>query len=101
MSKVYIAGPMSGIDGFNRKAFFMAATAEYMAGNVVLNPAILPDGLSQAEYMSICLQMVLMADEILMLDGWELSDGATAERALAIKLGIGVRETDHRHMEVC
>ena len=57
MSKIYIAGPMSGLPGFNRPAFHRAAAHIVRRGNVALNPAILPDGLEQAEYMDICLAM--------------------------------------------
>ena len=52
-----------------------------------LNPAILPDGLEQHEYMAICIEMVKMADQLVMLPGWERSAGARAEHALAIKIG--------------
>ncbi len=41
------------------------------AGNIVLNPAVLPDGLSQQQYMSICIPMLMCADAIYLLDGWE------------------------------
>lgn len=53
MSKIYIAGPMSGLPGFNRPAFHRAAAHIVRRGNVALNPAILPDGLEQAEYVDI------------------------------------------------
>ena len=48
MAKIYIAGPMSGLPGFNRQAFNRAAGHVVRRGNVALNPAILPDGLEQA-----------------------------------------------------
>ncbi len=93
--KVYIAGPMSGLTGENRPAFFKAADLlnHPSFNNIVLNPAILPDGLSQSEYMAICMPMVMMADTVLMLEGWEHSEGATAEFTLAKKLGKQVRFT--------
>ena len=37
--------------------------------------------------MAICIEMVKMADQLVMLPGWERSAGARAEHALAIKLG--------------
>gem|GEM_PF-3445793 len=57
------------------------------AGNVVLNPARLPHGLTENEYMAIALSMVQIADELYMLDGWQDSAGAKAEHSLAQKLG--------------
>ncbi|AFJ47302.1 DUF4406 domain-containing protein [Shimwellia blattae] len=88
--RVYIAGPMSGIPGFNRSEFHSAATLLSGDGHVVLNPAILPDGLEQREYMDICCAMIRCADGVYMLDGWENSAGARAENALAEKLGMVV-----------
>ncbi|WP_031524449.1 DUF4406 domain-containing protein [Siccibacter colletis] len=88
--KIYIAGPMSGIQDFNRFEFNLAAARHHRNGHVALNPAILPDGLSQAEYMDICLAMLRCADVIYLLSGWEESPGARAEKALAEKLELKV-----------
>lgn len=98
MSKIYIAGPMSGLPGFNRPAFHRAAAHIVRRGNVALNPAILPDGLEQAEYMDICFAMLRCADGIFMLDGWQQSAGAKAEYALAEKLGIDIQ---HQVIDRC
>lgn len=88
--KTYIAGPMSGLPGFNRPAFFAAAAEIAASGDTPLNPAVLPDGLSEADYMMISLAMLQRADAIYLLDGWRSSAGARAEYALAEKLGIEV-----------
>ena len=40
--------------------------------------------------MAICIEMVKMADQLVMLPGWERSAGARAEHALAIKLGKAI-----------
>jgi hypothetical protein len=87
VSKVYIAGPISGRPDFNRQSFNMAELQLISAGNVVLNPARLPHGLAENEYMAIALSMVQISDELYMLDGWQDSSGAKAEHALAHKLG--------------
>ena len=76
----YAKGFLSG--GFNAEAHRLLGL-----GHVALNPAILPDGLEQHEYMALCIEMVKMADQLVMLPGWERSAGARAEHALAIKLG--------------
>lgn len=88
--KIYIAGPMTGIPKFNRPAFHFEAMRLSSEGHVVLNPATLPDGLSQPEYMDICLAMLRCADAIHMLHGWKESEGAVAEHAMAKKLGIKI-----------
>ena len=83
----YIAGPMTGYDNFNRSSFNTAAKTLSMNGHV-LNPAMLPDGLSNREYMSICLPMVQCATHVHMLKGWEKSPGALTEHGLAVKIGL-------------
>lgn len=90
MAKIYIAGPMSGLTNFNRDAFNAEAHRLLGLGHVALNPAILPDGLEQHEYIAICIEMVKMADQLVMLPGWERSAGARAEHSLAIKLGKAI-----------
>lgn len=86
--KVYIAGPMSGLVNCNRDKFNIMAELLTECGHVALNPAILPDGLSQADYMAVCISMLQRCDAILMLNGWQGSEGAKAEHALAKKLGL-------------
>ncbi|MDO9584754.1 MAG: DUF4406 domain-containing protein [Desulfomicrobium sp.] len=86
--KTYIAGPMTGIVKLNRPAFrAMAIQLKQNLGRVVLNPATLPCGLTQAEYMDICLAMIRSADTVFLLQGWEQSEGAVAEYHYAKKIG--------------
>lgn len=87
---IYIAGPMTGLVEFNRPAFMFTAAKLTGRGHVALNPAVLPDGLTQAQYMDICLAMLRCAHAIYMLDGWEKSAGARAEKALAEKLRLEI-----------
>lgn len=85
--RVYIAGPMIGYKNFNREAFHKAEEELKREGHTVLNPAVLPDGLTQPHYMDICMAMIRCVDAIYMLQGWQRSAGAKAELALAEKLG--------------
>ncbi|MGT3827036.1 DUF4406 domain-containing protein [Enterobacter kobei] len=87
-SKVYIAGPMTGLPDYNRDAFFRAEAELIHHGHTVLNPAVLSDRLTQHQYMDICLAMLRSADSIYLLRGWEQSRGAKAEKAMAEKLGM-------------
>lgn len=87
---VYIAGPMSGYEQFNRPAFHTAAKELSERGHTVLNPATLPDGLTQPQYMDICLAMLRCADAIYLLNDWEYSVGARAENAVAEKLELEI-----------
>ena len=96
--KVYIAGPMTGLPHFNRPAFQQAAINLSFEKHVPLNPAILPDGLTEADYMAVGITMLQRADAIFLLTGWQFSAGARAEHALALKLGLEVIEQrESRH----
>ncbi|EDS8439273.1 DUF4406 domain-containing protein [Salmonella enterica subsp. enterica serovar Hvittingfoss] len=96
MSVIYIAGPMTGKPNFNRKKFIETATHLWAEGHTVLNPAMLPDGLAYEHYMDIGFAMLRGADEIYLLDGWQHSAGATAEHALAKKLGLKISTPESR-----
>lgn len=49
------------------------------AGFIALNPAKLPEGMSNEQYMRINFAMIDTADAVLLLDGWEMSRGASLE----------------------
>lgn len=90
--KVDIAGPMTGLPQFNRPAFHQAALNLSFEHHVPLNPAILPDGLTEADYMAVGITMLQRADAIFLLTGWQRSAGARAEHALALKLSLEIIE---------
>ncbi len=92
MKKIYIAGPMTGYENFNRDSFNVEADFMKKAGRTPLNPAILPDGLTQGQYMDICFAMIRAADAIYLLKGYEESKGAMAELAYAEKLELEIIE---------
>ena len=96
MTIIYIAGPISGIKDHNRPLFNMVASELADQGHSVLNPAILQDGLNQGQYMQICLPMVAVADELVMLPGWEQSEWAYIEFLLTKKSGKTIRELGGR-----
>lgn len=87
-SIVYIAGPITGKENANKAAFFSVEYVLKKEGYIVLNPCRLPGGLSEFQYMDICLAMLRSANYIYLLDGWQTSSGAIAEHALAKKLGL-------------
>jgi len=92
----YIAGPISNCLKTYHKAFHDVAQPLRDAGHSVLDPSLLPPGLSQGQYMQICLPMVAVADELVMLPGWEQSEGAYIEFCLAKKSGKTIRDADMR-----
>jgi hypothetical protein len=99
---IYISGPMSGMDNFNFPEFHRAAKRVREEGHNPINPAELPQLMfcdKTANYVPVpysilldtCLETIaIMADAILLLDGWENSNGACQELALAKKLGLQV-----------
>lgn len=98
---VFISGPMSGIADFNRPEFNRVAQVLADAGMVVLNPAILPDGLSHDQYLALSLKMLAAADVIYQLEGWSASKGARREAVEARLLGLPFFSQSLRAMGEC
>ena len=84
--KVYIAGKITGDRKYRRK-FLDVAKRFQEQFDVPLNPAVLPDGLEEADYMRICMAMLDSADAVFMLKDWQQSRGATLEHAYAKRVG--------------
>lgn len=82
----YIAGPITGIDDF-KSNFDRAAEGLRARGIIPLSLAMLPYGLSQAEYMDICFAMIRASNMVYFLSGWLNSEGAVAEFHYAKKIG--------------
>lgn len=76
--KIYIAGKITGDPDY--KAKFDSAAKKYSdKGYVVLSPAAMPEGMSRADYMRICLAMIDTADVVAFLAGFRESSGAMIE----------------------
>lgn len=111
MKTIYVAGPMRGIKYFNFPAF--DASRDYLVshGWKVISPSDLdratgfdekafPDDYDWHNLAQIGFDMrdavkrdadaLCKCDAIAMLPGWENSKGATAERAIALWLGLEV-----------
>ena len=88
--RIYIAGPMSGIDSLNFPAFHEAAARLRGQGFEVVNPAeINPDhAMPWAECMRRDIAELVKCDAIYLLPGWENSKGANLERDIASRLGM-------------
>jgi hypothetical protein len=97
--RVYISGPMRGLPDYNYPVFH--AVAEEIAKNGVdgggyphedtpLNPAANYGGDTSrdiTEYMQQDLHQVLSADALVLLPGWERSEGAQLEIRVASAVG--------------
>ena len=84
--KIYIAGKITGDKGY--KAKFMEASKVLKAlGHVVINPAVLPQGLEERDYMRITLAMLEAADLGVFLPDYQESAGAMIEWAWCKRTG--------------
>ena len=86
MMKVYIAGKITGDRQYRAK--FKAAAKDLEAmGHVVLNPATLPAGLAETDYINIGLAMLNAADMAVFLPDYQESKGAMLEWAFCQRIG--------------
>lgn len=99
--RVYISGPMTGYPDFNFPAFFAAEARLRALGLEPVNPARLNPGPHPAvnatpaahkAYHQQCLRADVRAlcdcELLVLLPGWELSEGAQLELHIAHRLGI-------------
>ena len=101
MTTLYIAGPMTGYPEFNYPAFREAAQRLGELGHITLNPVDSEKwnptpGTPQSWqwYMRHAIRMVLEAEGVALLPGWEKSKGATLEHQIATALGLDIRTLD-------
>ena len=86
MARIYISGPMTGIENYKER-FAKAEQEIQEQGHSVVNPAlvdfILPNG-TYEEYMKIDMFLLDMCYTIYMLKGWEKSCGSNREYGYAM-----------------
>jgi len=101
--RVYLSGPMTGIDDYNRPAFAQATETLEALGYEVVNPGAAEtaeeveeqiDELGYGGFWRECLKRDVIGlfdgdfDMIVSLPGWEGSKGATMEAAVGVGLDI-------------
>ena len=101
--KIYIAGPMRTIQDFNREEFNSAERSLKSKGVYApVNPVTLDkeSGLTDEELstrmglrliMKRDIEELLKCEQIFMLIGWEKSEGARIEHALASMVGMYIQ----------
>lgn len=91
---LYVAGPMTGFEDWNKPLFNEVTDELRRKGYHVLNPARQPLGLAYREYMHRGYKDIYRSDGLALLSGWEYSHGASLEHRLATKLGLECRPYD-------
>lgn len=90
--KMYISGPMTGMENFNREAFEMAERTLRDLGHSVFNPAWLQydddTEFTYSDILSIDMTALSKCDAIYLLPGWGFSVGSCAEVEYAKALGL-------------
>jgi len=110
VTRVYIAGPMSGHEDLNFPAFHAAAAEYRTRGAFVINPAEINSAEVQtamsgtltaeqyhahwARCMKKGINALMTCDGIVMLPGWQKSRGAKLERHIARNLGLTITYKD-------
>lgn len=95
MQKMYLSGPMTGIENYNHEFFNRVAAEFRMAGFEVCTPSEFFDGdrtRERHEYMREAVKYLLEADTVVLLPGWEKSQGARLEAAIAQELDLIIVE---------
>lgn len=96
LARLYLSGPMTGIEAHNAPAFNAAAAKLRALGYDVFNPAEHGfDELPWEQYLRRDLAALLDLDALAMLPGWTGSRGAQLEVHVAKSLGMPVLPVEH------
>lgn len=108
MPRLYISGPVTGIEDDNRKAFEDARMSLYETCDTAFDPhtRVIPSDTHETA-MLLCINElteytqkpgtmhpVPRYDGLALLPGWEQSEGARLEKAVAEACGIPVKTVD-------
>lgn len=92
--RVYLSGPISGMDPERVKSAFMRACRllESMSDVEIVTPLKngLPPTASWEQHMDVDLALLKACDNICLLPGWETSRGCRKEVHYAIEQGINI-----------
>lgn len=94
---VYISGPVSNIPHGNVTAFAEATKAVRNMGHIAKNPhefcQDIPKSSPWETYMRRCIKQLMDCTDIVLLPGWERSDGASIEQMIGTLVGITVHDS--------
>jgi hypothetical protein len=91
MKRIYLSGPMTGLPALNFPAFHAEAARLRALGYEVVNPAEISAGMtSWGDCLRNDLAALLTCDAVVLLPGWEKSNGAHLEMHVAHRVGIDI-----------
>ena len=93
---IYLSGPIRGVENYEQA--FEDAEKEYTGiDTVALNPARILKGTEDRDCLPVCLQLIELADVVVLLPGWQQSLGACTEALYALRQNKKVYDyEDHR-----
>lgn len=94
ITKLYLAGPMSGIKDCNYPLFNRYAERLRASGWEVVNPAEFGEGAHYIDFLREDLRLMLDCHGVATLDNWWLSSGARNEVMVAGLLRMPVRPAE-------
>jgi hypothetical protein len=83
---IYISGPITNDPDYRRKFNRMENEIQVQAFTV-LNPVHLPAGMTDGQYMKICLAMIDAADAVIVLAHWLKTRGSRLETNYCLYTG--------------
>lgn len=93
-ARIYLSGPITGSNDYIER-FLAVEQKTKRPWNDVVNPAkidkMLPE-LTHQEYMIVDLALLRLCDAILMMEGWQQSNGCRQEYDFAKEHGILILE---------
>tara|TARA_R110002020_G_scaffold132746_6_gene296349 strand:+ start:230 stop:574 length:345 start_codon:yes stop_codon:yes gene_type:complete len=91
--KIYLSGPMTGIEDYNYPAFRHRAMVLREAGYEVFNPAETDNGYQdhpRSYYLKKDVIAITECDAVALMEGWENSLGVLLELHVAVAIGLPI-----------
>ena len=87
--RIYISGPITGIPNYRKNFQEAAANLRWRGYDNLINPAEIcevlpPEFTTYEEYMNMAMELLQMADAVVLLPGWEKSTGCNRELGYAM-----------------